>query len=69
MDLRVDMDGNRQVLCCLSGEWVNEDDAVRVVLVFPGTDGIDETQVLFAKKGELVRVIVPGIPLHPELDS
>lgn len=60
------MVGSDMVLCCFSGEWVNEDEAVKIVLIFPGSD---ETQVLFAKKHELARVIKPTIPLHPELDE
>ena len=52
------------VMCCFSGEWIKRELAIEVVLFFPQSN---ETQQLFAKASELRRLIVPQVPIHPDL--
>lgn len=52
------------VMCCFSGEWVEQEIAVKIVLFIPNSD---ETQTLYAKRQELVKRIRHDVPLHPDL--
>jgi predicted protein tyrosine phosphatase len=62
------MDGNEEnmVMCCFSGEWIEQKSAVTIVLFIPHSD---ETQTLYAKLTELKRVVLPEIPLHPDISD
>lgn len=52
------------VICCFSGDWIEQENAVRLVLFIPHSD---ETQTLYAKKEELVKRLNSDVPLHPDL--
>lgn len=53
------------VMCAFSGEWIEENCAVELSIRLPGE--LDCVQTIFVKANELVRLVVPNIPLLPEL--